>query len=43
MDIRLDEKMAEIVKELAVSQGMTEDEVVQMIIKWYVNDCSKEN
>ena len=43
MNIRLNEETSEIVEELAVSQGMTEEEIVQMIIKWYVNDCTKEN
>lgn len=43
MNVRLDEKTAEIVRELAVSQGMTEDEVVRKIVEWYVTDCNKEN
>lgn len=43
MDVQLSEKMAEIVKELANSQGMTTDEVVENIIKWFVEDCEKEN
>ena len=38
MSIQLDEKTAEIVRELAISQGLTPDEVVQQIIKWYVED-----
>lgn len=42
MDIRLSEKTAEMVKELADSQGMTTDEVVENIIKWFVEDCNKE-
>jgi len=42
MDIQLSEKTAEIVKELADSQGMTTDEVVENIIKWFVEDCNKE-
>lgn len=42
MDIRLNEKVAEMVKELANSQGMTADEVVQKIIEWYFEDCNKE-
>lgn len=42
MDIRLNEKVAEMVKELAVSQGMTADEVVQKIVEWYFEDCNKE-
>ena len=42
MDIRLNEKVAEMVKELAVLQGMTADEVVQKIVEWYFEDCNKE-
>ena len=42
MDIQLSEKTAEMVKELADSQGMTTDEVVENIIKWFVEDCNKE-
>jgi predicted DNA-binding protein len=42
MDIRLNEKVAEMVKELANSQGMTADEVVEKIIEWYFEDCAKE-
>lgn len=43
MNVHLDEKTAEMVRELAVSQGMTESEVVQKIIEWYVSDCSMKN
>lgn len=43
MNIHLNKKVAEMVKEMAVSQGMTEDEVVQKIIEWYFEDCNKEN
>ena len=42
MDIRLNEKTAEMVKELANSQGMTADETVEKIIEWYFEDCEKE-
>ena len=42
MDIQLSEKTAEMVKELADSQGMTTDEVVEQIIKWFIEDCNKE-
>lgn len=42
MDIQLNEKTAEMVKELANSQGMTTDEVVEKIIEWYFEDCIKE-
>jgi hypothetical protein len=40
MYVQLNKKTAEIVKELADSQGMTTDEVVELIIKWYVEDCN---
>lgn len=43
MDIQLNEKTSEMVKELADSQGMSEDEVVQKIVEWYFLDCNKEN
>ena len=42
MDIQLNKKTSEMVKEMAVSQGMAEDEVVQKIIEWYFEDCNKE-
>lgn len=42
MDIQLNEKVAKMVKELAKTQGMTEDEVVQKIVEWYFEDCEKE-
>jgi hypothetical protein len=42
MYIQLNKKTAEMVKELADSQGMTTDEVVENIIKWFVEDCNKE-
>ena len=41
MYIQLNKKTAEIVKELADSQGMTTDEVVELIINWFVEDCNK--
>ena len=41
MAIELNAKVAEMVKELAISQGMTEDEVVQKIVEWYFEDCKK--
>ena len=41
MTIELNAKVAEMVKELAISQGMTEDEVVQRIVEWYFEDCKK--
>ena len=39
MDIRLDEKTSEKVRELADSLGMSEDAVVQKILEWYFLDC----
>lgn len=42
MDIRLNEKVAEKVKELANSQGMTADEAAEKIIEWFFEDCEKE-
>lgn len=42
MRVELDEKVAEKVKELAISQGMTDDEMVQKIIEWYFEDCNQE-
>lgn len=42
MEVRLSEKVAEMVKELAVSQGMTIDEAVEKIIEWFFEDCRKE-
>lgn len=41
MYVQLNKKTTEIVKELADSQGMTTDEVVELIINWFVEDCNK--
>lgn len=41
MYIQLDEKVAEKVKELANSMGMSIDEAVSTILKWYFEDCRK--
>lgn len=41
MYVQLNKKTAEIVKELADSQGITTDEVVELIINWFVEDCNK--
>ena len=41
MDIKLDEKVAEKAKELADSMGMSIDEAVTTILKWYFEDCKK--
>lgn len=43
MDIKLNGKEAEMVKELADSQGMTADEVVEKIVKWFFEDCTNQN
>lgn len=43
MDIKLNEKLSEMVKELAFSQGLSTDEVVGKIIEWYFEDCRKKN
>lgn len=42
MDIKLNEKVTEMVKELANSQGMTADETVEKIVEWFFEDCRKE-
>jgi hypothetical protein len=42
MLVQLNKKVAEMVKKLANSQGMSEDEVVNKIIEWYFEDCEKE-
>lgn len=41
MYIQLDEKVAEKAKELADSMGMSIDEAVSTILKWYFEDCKK--
>lgn len=43
MDIKLNGKEAGMVKELADSQGMTADEVVEKIVKWFFEDCTNQN
>lgn len=42
MNIQLNEKTSEMVKELANSQGMSADETVEKIIEWFFEDCRKE-
>lgn len=42
MDIKLNGKVAETVKELAKTMGMTPDEIVNLIILWYVEDSESE-
>ena len=41
MNVELDKKVAEKVKEMAKTLGMTEDEVANKIIEWYCEDCNK--
>lgn len=43
MVVKLNEKVSEIVKELANSMGMTEDDVVNCVIEWYIEDLQSEN
>lgn len=38
----VDNTTSEKVKELANSQGLSEDEMVQKIVKWFFEDCNKE-
>lgn len=42
MDIQLSEKVAEMVKKQAKTQGLTIDEVVNTILEWYFEDCERE-
>ena len=42
MFIELDEKTAQKAKEVAKTMGMSIDEVVNLIVKWYFEDCEKE-
>lgn len=42
MSVKLDEKVAEKVKKVAIDLGYTEDEVVNFILGWYFEDCEKE-
>lgn len=42
MDIQLNEKVAEMVKKQAKTQGLTIDEVVNTILEWYFEDCERE-
>lgn len=42
MTIELTGKTAEMIKELAISQGMTDDETVMRILEWYFEDCAVE-
>ena len=43
MTVELNKEMAEKVKRIAKEIGYTEDEVVNYIIKWWLEDCHKEN
>ena len=41
MSIILDKELLAKVKELAIQMGLTEDEVVQEIVRWYFEDNEK--
>lgn len=43
MYIQLSEKTAEMVKKVTTDLGLTTDEMVNLIIEWYFEDCEKEN
>lgn len=43
MMVELNEKVSEIVKELAISMGMSEEDVVNCIIEWHIEDLKSEN
>lgn len=38
MTIHLSKDIAKAITELAESQGMSEDEVVEQIVEWYLQD-----
>lgn len=42
MRVELNEKVAEMARELANSMGMSVDEVVNKIVAWYFEDCRNE-
>lgn len=42
MVVELDEKVYLKVKEVARDLGMSEDDVVNQIIKWYFEECEEE-
>lgn len=41
MKIELNEEISAIVSSLAVDMGLTEDEVVEKIIQWFLEDSKK--
>lgn len=42
MDIQLEKKVAEMVLEIANGTGLTEDEVVNRIVEWFVHDMEQQ-
>ena len=40
MSIELNEKVAEMARELANSMGMSIEEVINKIVEWHFEDCS---
>lgn len=43
MCVQLNKKTAEMVEKVATDLGLTTDEMVNLIIEWYFEDCEKEN
>lgn len=43
MLVKLNKKVSETVKELAKTMGMSEEDVVNRIIEWYIEDLESEN
>lgn len=43
MCVQLNKKTAEMVEKVAIDLGLTTDEMVNLIIEWYFEDCEKEN
>ena len=43
MYVQLNKKTAEMVGKAATDLGLTTDEMVNLIIEWYFEDCEKEN
>ena len=41
MKIELNEEISVIVRSLAVDMGLTEDDVVEKIIQWFLEDSKK--
>lgn len=42
MDIQLEKKVAEMVLKIANETGLTEDEVVNRIVEWFVHDMEQQ-